>query len=483
MSRIYLERNPLLILLGITLAMFLYTIWNYEIGLDDAWFAEQAYWFAQKGYVISELLSGLNNFDERHLTYHRLHIWQGAFAYQLFGWSIFTFKSISLVYLFLFLACSYLYIKKFKILELKVEYLIFYILILSHALTVKMSFNYRPEIPMMALGFLSFYLLHSSIAEQNIFKIIMSGIVAGLCVIFHLNGVVFLFAAGIVLLVTKNYRLLVMFSVASILTSLVYFIEISNKQLLDLYILQFTNNPALSSKDFSLTGSIMKFLSFHRMYFHKGSDAIYTLLLIYVFWSQRSIILQNENLKVIFVYFISIVICLALISPGGKSIYLIYHAPYALLLVAALFKSICEQNIVRKRTITTMVSIFLLVQWVESYSLLPKEDYDLPTAHKELAKELAIPKGEKIVAPMVFVFNEMQDYNIQSFQPYRIRALKKFIQIEEFFSLASKDGRKFLILNDYDMHDLKLGKITTGSRQGNYIYNGRRGLYYIFTHI
>lgn len=480
MLQAYLNKRPLYLLFAITIVIALYTILNREIGLDDAWLGEQAYWFSQKGYAISELLSGLSGFDERHLTYHRLHIWQGALAYLLFGWSAITLKSISLVYMLLFIASSYLFIKRNQILEYKTDYLLFYILILSHALTVKMSFTYRPDVPIMALGFLSFYLLYSALKEKNTLKVLLSGVLAGACALAHLNGVVFMFAGGVVLLLTKNYRLCIYFSVTSALVAAIYLAEMHSKELLDIFLFQFTNSPALSDKDFSLSGSLMKFLTSHRTYFHKGSDAIYTLLFIFVMWTQRQIIFKDEKLRIIFIYFVAIAFCLAVISPGGKSVYLIYHAPYAFLLVAALSRSFLAQSVARQRTFATLLTLFVIIQWAESFALLPKENVNLPAIHYEIASELKMQKGERIVAPMEFVFNEVANYKIQSFLAYRLRDFKGFIKIEDFFKLAAEDKRKFLILQKQDLDYLGMSVPEKGQEVENYQYLGQRAFYYVF---
>ena len=132
MSKLFTNDKFLIALLLISIAVALLTLWQREIGTDDAWFAEQSYWFAQNGYVKSELFRGMNQVENRHLAYHRLHVWQGALVAKLFNWSAYTFKSILLFYFIILLISSYLFIKTHKIFTERSEYILFYLLTIAY---------------------------------------------------------------------------------------------------------------------------------------------------------------------------------------------------------------------------------------------------------------------------------------------------------------------------------------------------------------
>ncbi|MDH5394620.1 MAG: hypothetical protein OEY11_15660, partial [Gammaproteobacteria bacterium] len=225
MSDIFINKKIISVLLFVSIAVAILTLWQREIGTDDAWLAEQAYWMAEDGHVRSELFYGMNNHQVRHLAYHRLHVWQGVAAYKLFGWSAWVFKSVMLLYFLLFLYISHLYIRKHDVLRNAVDYRVFYLLVFTFALMPKLSFIYRPDVMVMTFGFLSFFMLHSAIKGQALNKAILSGLFAGACVLTHLNGVVYVFAGGVLFLITRNYRLLIYFSIAAFVISMLYFIE------------------------------------------------------------------------------------------------------------------------------------------------------------------------------------------------------------------------------------------------------------------
>jgi len=484
MSAFFTNKKTLTILLFISITIAILSLWQREIGTDDAWLGEQAYWMAEQGHVKSELFYGMNNHHIRHLTYHRLHVWHGVVAYKLFGWSAYLLKSILLLYFILFLYVSHIYIRKHDIFHSDIEFRVFYLLVFAFALMAKLSFIYRPDVMVMTFGFMSFFMLHSAIKGKDVTKAILSGLLAGACVLTHLNGVVYVFAGGVLFLITRNYRLLIYFSIAAFVISMLYFIEFRNWGMFSEFLYQLRSSPALSEKDFSVTGSLLKFLSGYKSYFHKGSDASYTLLLIFVFWTQRQTIFADQNLRIIFIYFIVLAVGLALVSPGLKSLYLVYHAPYAFLLMAVLYKQIFVQTLARQRAFAFLLVIFLLTQWGETFSLFRKRTPDLEQTHRQVSQSLGFPEGARIVAPLTYVFNEVDKYTIQCFHAYRAFAGQGLISlVDDFFRVASEDKRMYLILTDHHLRDLHVSKPKAGDRFGDYLYKGLYGPYHGFQHV
>ena len=471
-------------LLLISISMALLSLVHRETGTDDAWFAEQSYWFSKNGYVRSNLFDGLNNFGENHLTYHRLHVWQGALMLKMYGWSSYAFKFILLTYFLIFLLAVYGFLKSNKIFTDSSQYVVFYSLSIAYSIMVLLIFTNRPDITVMTFGFLSFAKIYSSLNKQQTLKIIIAGLFAGLAVLTHLNGLVFVVAGGVLLLYAKNYRQFWYFGVTSCVVSLLYFIIIQDMSDVRLYLQQMSRNPALSEDDYSISGSLWKLLSSHKSYFHKGSDASYTLLFVMTFWWQRKRIFANEAARNTFIYFVSIAITLALISPGYKSMYLVYHAPYAFILIALLYKEMFTLSVIRQRAFAVLLCLYFLTQWGEVGFLFNKRTPGMSVMHENVSKSLGIEQGDRIIAPITFVFNEVEKYNIKTFHVYRLRGSRIAKSLEkEFFRLASEDRRKYLILYDYDMEDMHIKDPVKGGRFGNYVYQGKYGPYHGFKHI
>ena len=77
--------------------------------------AGHAYFFNELGYVKSDLYAGYGyDWDIRQFHYHKLFVLSGALLSSLFGFHIYTFKSVSLVCTILFLVYLYKYIKDFE---------------------------------------------------------------------------------------------------------------------------------------------------------------------------------------------------------------------------------------------------------------------------------------------------------------------------------------------------------------------------------
>ncbi len=79
---------------------------------DDPWFAEQMYFLAQEGVVRSELKRGFLDWDQKLYVFHKLHIYIGAVFIKIFGFSLWSVKSLSVVYLLCFLGDLFLRVKK-----------------------------------------------------------------------------------------------------------------------------------------------------------------------------------------------------------------------------------------------------------------------------------------------------------------------------------------------------------------------------------
>ena len=480
------KQKILFSVLGISLFFALTSLYQRQIVPDDAWFAEQAYSFAMNGYVKSELYNGMLGYENRHLAYHRLHIWQGALVYKIFGWSPYVFKLITLFYFCLFLILAYFYIKKFDY-QSKNKYIfvLFYALAIVHAVTLEHAVIYRPDVFMMTLGFASFFLLHLSIYHQGWFKPFIAGILAGASVVAHLNGLVFVAAGAILLLFFRCYRLFFLFSVSSSLVSVLYFYEIQTKELFDLYLYQFANSSALSEKEFSLFGLVLKLLAIHGPYFRHPAEAAYTLLFLFVMWTQRKKINENKDLKIIFVYFFTIAIVLAIINPGAKTLYLSYHMPYAILLVSILFSHVYAESNKRKNWLLGFTVLYLLTQWGHAAIIFNRRTPELVQQHRDTAEKFNLVKGEKIIAPMMFIFNELENYKIQSFNKYYIdhHMGRMNFNAPNFFLAAQKSQRSFIIATSDSMKQLGLFNIKKGIVVYGYRYVGSANGYHGFRRI
>ena len=112
------------ILLGSTILLFLYSLWQRIPDADDGWLGEHAYWLAKFGYVKSELMRGITEQEIRLLLHHKLFIALGALSIKLFGLNLYILKTISLLFLLIFFRLFYWFTVQKQPLLSKFEFII-----------------------------------------------------------------------------------------------------------------------------------------------------------------------------------------------------------------------------------------------------------------------------------------------------------------------------------------------------------------------
>jgi hypothetical protein len=148
-----------------------------------------------------------------------------------------------------------------------------------------------------------------------------------------------------------------------------------------------------------------------------------------------------------------------------------------------LYKSSITQPAEHKKAYILLLTLFLLTQWGENFFLYRKNTPKIPELHSMVSNSIGMHRGDRIVAPIIFVFDQMENFNIQSFYVYKVMSSQKTFNLKkDFFDVASKDHRKYIILMDEHIHDLGIDKLNTGERFGEYAYAGKYGPYHVFSH-
>ena len=97
----------LVLLLCLQIAFFIYSLFIRNVDIDDAWLGEHAYWLAKEGHARSELMRGWFLQEVRLLIHHKLMTLLGMVFIKFFGFSVYTLKSVSLLYFALFIPLLY----------------------------------------------------------------------------------------------------------------------------------------------------------------------------------------------------------------------------------------------------------------------------------------------------------------------------------------------------------------------------------------
>jgi hypothetical protein len=462
--------------------VFLTSIYTREVTLDDAYFAEQSYWFEKKGYVKSELFSGVLNWEERSFVYHKLHVWQGALLIKFAGWNPYFFKSLPILYLLVFVFLARFYFDNF-ITKDRTVFLFFLFLLFIHTFTSQYGFEFRPEIMIMSVGFASFLGIVVGLAGKNILFIFLAGILAGVAALFHLNGLIFIIAGMGLLLFNKAYRPLVVFGIASLLAISLYFLELIPGDNFSQYIYQFKNDPAITQGEVNDWGWIFKFLTAPKRFFNHLYLATFTILFLFSLIINWKEVAKNNELKQTLVYLFLLELTLSVISPGGKVMYLTYHIPYMLIVISSLFYSTLSRNRYR-RTFIFLLFLYVVTQLGHTYSISSKKNTTLPEVHADIMEKYQINKSHRILAPVNFIFNEIQNTTIQGLASVKmVSGEHAFSKLENLLDFAYINHKDYVIIGEEMLVKIGADKLKPGIVYNNYQLVGVQEKLYVFRNI
>lgn len=481
------EKNitrSLYLVMAAGLILLIAKIYFYTIPGDDPWFAEQAYWLAKDGVVRSEFFSTILHYGTQQFAYHKLHIWIAALAIKMFGLSFRVLNSITLSFFCVFLLVSRRYFYRFYGDKAKDYFLVFLAFILINSLMLEMVFYYRPEIGIMCFGFIEYLFIRKSLTNDRAAYAVSAGVFAGLCALMHLNGVIFIVAGFVLFLVNHKIKYAFWFSVAAGIVASLYFIDILPNHWASFW-MQFRHDPAIPAGEFSISTLAGRLLSEYHRFFRHGFESGYSLLLLTVIVANYKFIWREPELRSCLIYFIALSLTLAAISPGKKNYYLLLAMPYAGILISAtLWQVFSRIERSWKDNILTGVSILYVVANVPHAQAMindGRKDVVTPRENAEVMRYFGIHKGDKVLAPLSFVFNAVEKVDIHGVAAYFMRAKQEGVKLSAsgFFKEAEADHRKFILLRSSQAQALKLAP-SQGEEMQGYIYLGALHGYEVF---
>ncbi|MBO0934535.1 ArnT family glycosyltransferase [Fibrella aquatilis] len=224
-------------LFWVFLALLLATFYHRIHHFDEAWLAEQAYWLVHDGRVRSELFCGLNGWEDQLFIYHKLFIYFSAAWQWAFGFSLLAGKTYSLLWAVLMGVLLLGFLRQQDIDNQYVR--LGMVLYVANGLVIEFSFVYRPETMCVAFGFASFWLLTTR-------RPLWSGVLAGLAVLTHLNGLCFVLAGGGWLLWYRQPRQAVSFGLLAGTLASLYLLDVWLANGWAMLLMQWQNEPALA---------------------------------------------------------------------------------------------------------------------------------------------------------------------------------------------------------------------------------------------
>ena len=412
--------NFIKIALLVLAMLFAFSLWQRQPDIDDAWIGEHAYWMAEKGYVKSELMHGITQQHVRHIVHHKFFTLIGAVFIHIFGYSLFTLKSVSLFGLLIFLWVFFKYQRKHSE---RGELWIAMLMIAVNAFIFQYSFVYRPEIIVMTLGFISFITLERGTKAFPDYKwIIISGMVAGLAAATHLNGLIYISAGGLLLLFKRKPIHAVVFGLAALPTFSIYFYDFTREFGPEYWLYQLKDAPALHNKSMLPDWLWILERPFREQmrFFHSPKEISFTLLFLFLLIAGFKQIKKQQKDHLI--YLIVLIISLSTLSVHSTSKYLLLYLPIMILIMARAFTEIALGNSGKTREIRlrrepkaywagALLLIYLTVQMV--WNVDNSLDKYNPRANRAFTEKYFGPDSKElnILAPMNFIFNEITQFN------------------------------------------------------------------------
>jgi hypothetical protein len=409
---------------------------------DDAWFAEQSYWFEKEGIIRSEFFRGMGGlgWEKQLLVSHKLFLLFGAGMIHLFGYQLPVVQFVGLIFFCILIGELIIYVRRREH-KFNSWYLVsLLILVFSNRLLIKMSFENRPELMLAALGFGSFLLIDSK--ERPVTKVIFAGLFAGLAMLCHLNGVIYLLAGAGVLIYLRQYKRAFLFSIVGGLTCMAYFVDIAQAENgFSTWYYQFRNDTA-TQNNFGLYPKLIVLLTYPRLFFYSPEQIALSLLLVFMLWSQREFIKKLPvSLKA---YSLLLLVTFWIITKHASGTYLPLFMPFMFALIYELYRARPFINIGLRIAIVLYFIIGLYGTgqiFYKNFSL----EY-LPTAYQRLRRN--IPHNTIGLVPLTFFFNEYEQYShLLSHENFTYYSKHPANSSEEMARWAHKNKVGFILMD------------------------------------
>lgn len=475
---------PLIVYLSLGLGglLFLASMYQRSVFVDEPWIGEQAYWAAKDQVVRSELFRGFYKAEVKQLAYHKLFVWQAAGVIQIFGWSIYVLKFISFFYLAAFIILSYFYLQRLPFQHKSYSLFFFYSLLLANALISEYAFIFRPEVMLMVLGFGSWLCLQRVLtldATKPYFYSAMAGLLAGLAALAHLNGLIFILAGAGLLLLNRQVRPFLLFSGAAGLGLAGYFMELLNQN--DRYLFLAQIAPAFHDDTFEPFVFLVRVLNEHKRFFHSMREASFSVLLLVAGFCLYKYTPRTKILSNLYVYTFLLILALDILTRGKTPKYLILYLPYLCLIITLAFDQLIRYPARLRKALPLIYAGYVLINFYYTSKII-RQNENIEAENQQLAESLQIPAEARIVAPMSFVFDQIDNYQIQGMMTYKMMDEHHLADFNwpTFLKLAANHKRQFLILNDEFLEILDLPEPVPGQDFTPYRFVGEVEDHYIF---
>ncbi len=436
----------------IQIALLAVSIPYYKLNGDEAWFAEEAYFMSQKGYSTSNLFAGYLKEDVRVVVQHKLFIYLGAALFKILHFSLWVFRLIPICSFILLMLLFTRYQRKQMSGTTTLQLFLSVSIVLAFHEFFYFAKIARPEMLVTLFGFLSYYLLNKYVSSQRYWMAALAGFTAGLAMLSHLNGSIFVGTGFVFLLLPLSGRFgwkkiltSVSFAAAALVAFSPYLIDIFLHY--KIFLVQISSPLIIAKTKLTPLKPLIDLAREHERLFRKPEIFIASSLFFFHLLANRKKLFTGE-LRVLTIYTVILMVFLGMIVQDKQIKYATYLAPFWAILIA---KSLLTMD-TRKVALVAINAVLLGLYFAtglfwEGKSVFQKEDY--PPLNRLIAKE--IPYHSTCVAPMNFVFNEIANYKIFSDFLVGYEGFGK-INIQSVWNFCRKNNCQYVVFNKYGDH-------------------------------
>lgn len=492
----YLKPKYLKPVLFLLFALYLYSLWGRVPDIDDGWIGELAYWLSQDGQVRSELMRGITLQEDKFVVSNKLFVILGAFSIDIFGFSLYALKSVSLVFLVIFIFLFRQYTLKWKKLFNQEDLIFAWVLLASFPWVFKYSFLFRPELMMMTIGFLAYIFLEKFLegGKNKTVFLLLAGLFFGLTMSAHLNGLILASAAGVLLIWNKKYLSVIWLVLAAITGFLPYFYDMTSAADFELWRHQFFDSPSLDSLE---TGPfwlkpLFNFLEEHMRYFHNLEIIPFSVfMLLTLFVGFKNLFKLQPNLSR---FALLVALFTGLLAMHKSRQYILLNFPYLLILITLTFKNLKKdgdlwwpinsekRKSVAQKTLLVVLMAFVVISTVFNVQLASLKFS--PEQNRVLAEKYAGAKSSEmnVIAPMTFIFNEIENFNRIQGEVCYIEFQKSDARVngEGFLQKAKEFDVDLIIISPFYQTILGISEFKKGTEKGGYQVIDNTGQLLIF---
>ncbi len=439
----------ILTIILLTVVAFFFSLFDRYIYIDDAWFGEQAYWFSKLGYVKTSSIIDFYGWDERLFVYHKLNIIIGAGLIKVFGWSPEPLRIFTLLVFLLFLFIVFKSLKSPALFSARVKSLPVFFFLIVNPLVLLFAFTFRPEILVMSLGFYSFLLLNGK--ETNL-KILLSAALAGIALLVHLNGVIFIVAGFGLLLMRKRLKSALLFGFTATLVASLYFYDLWQPGHFDTFLYQIRHWPDDIASNYNTGGwfsfiiaALVKLSKEHQRFFWSpdvwGLSGAFVIAMVF---KGRTLWTKHRDLLL---YLLFAIIALNVLGSHIAEVSMLLLMPY-MAIIAASFLSEIKIN---AKAWMQLTGIVLILFQTGTAATGLAETFEKKENTVEISAEMlaGFPENNEIVpVPFRFIFNQIPFRRLVSFKTMEYHQAKygrKYTK-EEFLALALRLGIRHMIV-------------------------------------